>query len=432
MLETAPAPSIDSEIFDNLRREDIIGSIKEINNSYLYWDKIKYKKVEDLDPYKIWSTVKLLRRINYQQIQFSNTKFSYYATDYIQKSLHEFDMHIGGTMGAKSIIPDADKEQYLISSIMEEAISSSLIEGANTTRKKAKDMLRKETRPKNKSEQMIVNNYLTINYILKHKDESLTPEKLLHIHQLMCRKTLENPQEEGTFRQTNDIYVINHRTSEIAHTPIEHTQIDTFIHELCLFFNQDSHDFIHPIVKGIIMHFMIGWIHPFTDGNGRTARALFYWYLLKKGYWLTEYLSISKIIQGSKSHYENAYLYTENDDNDLSYFITYHLSVMHKAFESLKSYIQQKQKENIKLASFIKLPNINERQAHILKMLYDEPEAIFSVKEIQNRFSVANLTARTDLTTLAEKGYLEIIQVNKVKQNFIRSKNFNQLINNTF
>jgi len=68
---------------------------------------------------------------------------------------------------------------------------------------------------------------------------------------------------------------------------------------------------------------MIGWIHPFTDGNGRTARALFYWYMLKKGYWLTEYMSKSRIIQDTKKQYEKAYLSTKSDDNDLSYFISY-------------------------------------------------------------------------------------------------------------
>jgi Fic family protein len=429
IIQAAPKASISKEIISNLQKPDIISIVKNINNAYLYWDKIKYKKTDKVTAEVLWSTVKFTRTINYKQINFAGVHFNYYNTDYIQKSLHEFDMNIGGNMGAKGIIPEQDKERYLVSSIMEEAISSSLIEGANTTRKKAKEMLRKETRPKNKSEQMIVNNYITINHILKHKNEDLTPENLLHIHQLMCNKTLETSAEEGSFRDSDDIYVVNHTNSEIVYTPPEHQKIEELINELCNFFNNDNNDFVHPIVKGIIMHFMIGWIHPFTDGNGRTARALFYWFLLKKGYWLTEYLSISKIIQGSKNQYEKAYLYTEHDDNDLSYFITYHLQVMYKAFESLKTYIQEKQKDNLKIAYFIKIPNINERQAQILKMLNDEPEIVFSVKEIENRFTVSNYTARADLIGLVEKGYLEVIPVNKVKQNYVRSKQFNKLVN---
>jgi Fic family protein len=67
---------------------------------------------------------------------------------------------------------------------------------------------------------------------------------------------------------------------------------------------------------------MIGWIHPFTDGNGRTARAIFYWYMLKKGYWL-ENLSISRIIKDTlKLNMKKSILYSEADGNDLGYFIT--------------------------------------------------------------------------------------------------------------
>ena len=58
---------------------------------------------------------------------------------------------------------------------------------------------------------------------------------------------------------------------------------------------------------------MLAFIHPFVDGNGRTARSLVYWYMMKKGYWLTEYLSISRIIYRNKAQYEKAFLYTEAD-----------------------------------------------------------------------------------------------------------------------
>ena len=173
---------------------------------------------------------------------------------------------------------------------------------------------------------------------------------------------------------------------------------------------------------------MIGWIHPFTDGNGRTARALFYWYMLKKGYWLTEYLSISRIIQNSKSQYEKAYLYSESDENDLSYFITYHLKTMEKAFEALKEHIHRKQKEVFQAARFMAIPGVNDRMAQILKVLHDDPERILSIKEMESRFQVSSFTARNDLKSLVELGFLTVIQVNKKKQNFIRSTDFNAKI----
>ncbi|KAB1068980.1 Fic family protein [Tamlana sp. s12] len=429
MIEQAPKFEFSKKVVTNLQESEILSTIKSINDDYLYWDKVKYKKTK-FKPHELWNIVKLSRLLKSDSLAFGNYTFKYVNTDYIQKVVHFFDMNIGGYMGAKNIIPEEDKTRYLVSSIMEEAISSSQIEGANTTRKHAKEMLRKEIKPHTKSEQMIVNNYLTIKHITQNKLENLTPQNLLEIHRLISKDTLETKSEEGAFRTSNDIYVVDHLKSEVVHTPPHYKEVPDLINELCVFFNEDvdKDNFIHPLLKGIIIHFMIGFIHPFTDGNGRTARALFYWYLLKKGYWLTEYLSISKIIQDTKNQYEKAFIYTENDENDLSYFITYNLKVMEKAFEALKNYIQEKQKNHFKIARFIKIPNINERQAQLLKLVYDNPEIVFNTKEIENRFNVSNYTARTDLKGLVELGFLEIIPVNKVKRNFIKSIHFNELL----
>ena len=429
MIEQAPKFEFSKKVVNNLKEQETINIIKNINDAYLYWDKIKYKNTK-LTANELWNTVKLSRLLKSDNLSFGNYTFKYVNTDYIQKIVHFFDMNIGGYMGAKNIIPEEDKTRYLVSSIMEEAISSSQIEGANTTRKRAKEMLRKEIKPHTKSEQMIVNNYLTIKHITQNKLDNLTPENLLEIHRLISKDTLEAKKEEGAFRTSNDIYVVDHTKSEVVHTPPNYDEIPILIKELCVFFNEevDKDNFIHPLLKGIIIHFMIGFIHPFSDGNGRTARALFYWYLLKKGYWLTEYLSISKIIQDTKNQYEKAFIYTENDENDLSYFITYNLKVMEKAFEALKNYIQEKQKNHFKIARFIKIPNINERQAQLLKLVYDNPEIVFNTKEVENRFNVSNYTARTDLKGLVVLNFLDIIPVNKVKRNFIKSTNFNELL----
>ena len=301
MIEQAPKVTFTPKTFALANKPNVVLKIKEINNEYLFWDKIKYKNIDDLDPKQIWSIVKISREFNYKNLTFGKYNFNYVSTDYIQKILHYFDMNIGGYMGAKSIIPDADKTRYLVSSIMEEAISSSQMEGASTTRKKAKEMIQQEKKPRNKSEQMIMNNYITMKHIVQLKSDEISPEKILYLHKLITNGTLDDIEDEGMFRNNNDVHVVNHVNSEIVHTPPSHEEFNDLIKDLCDFFNNDNQNFIHPIIKGCIIHFMIGWIHPFSDGNGRTARALFYWYLLKKGYWLTEYLSISKINSDRKS-----------------------------------------------------------------------------------------------------------------------------------
>jgi len=427
MIEQPPKYKQDDNTISLMVKLQLDGILKNIQDDYLYWDKIKYKS-KDIKPEDLWNAVKLYRLINSNNIKFGKYRFQYMITDYMQRALHLFDMHIGGTLGSNIGIAETDKTKFIISSIMEEAISSSQMEGANTTRKKAKEMIQQELKPKNKSEQMIMNNFITMKHIVQHKDEEITPEKILYIHKLISNKTLDDYNDEGQFRDNDDIHVVNYIDSEIVHTPPSKDELNDLIKDLCEFFNNESSNFIHPIIKGCVIHFMVGWIHPFTDGNGRTARAIFYWYMLKKGYWLTEYLSISRIIKDTKNQYERSYLYSEIDENDLSYFVTYHIKTMEKAYDALKLYINRKQKEVFQAAKFMKIAFVNERMAQILKIVNDDSDRILNIKEIEKRFNISNFTARSDLKTLVSLGFLEIIQVNKKKQVFIKSKNFEQIL----
>lgn len=399
-------------------RADVRHLVDTINERYEYWSEVKYMSLpEGVSAENLWHCVKLSRLISSKEIDCDGYKFRLFVTDAMQRLCHRFDMNLGGYMGTQSFIPDEDKNRYLVSSNMEEAIASSQMEGAATTRKVAKDMLRKSISPRNRSEQMILNNFETIRYILDHKDEKFTVEQLLRIHRFMTEKTLDNPVDEGRFRTDDDVVVENGITHEVIHTPPPHDRIEALMRSLCEFFNtDDDENFIHPIIKGVIIHFFIGFIHPFVDGNGRTARAVFYWYMLSRGYWLTEYLSISSIIAKTKKQYEKAYLHTETDGNDLGYFVTYNLRVMERSYEELRKYIQRKIDEKNRTADFLRLGDINERQALILKWLDDDATLAFTVKELSNRFNVVDKTARDDLNSLVDKGLLETIAVNKVKR----------------
>lgn len=340
----------------------------------------------------------------------------------MQERLHEFDMNFGGTLASSDIVSEKNHQYYLLSSIMEEAIASSQMEGASTTRKSAKEMLRKHSKPKDRSQQMILNNYNTIRYLSEHKTDALTPELILEIHKRISEKTLEDPSDEGKFRSDNNIFVVNGLTGEVAHEPPSHEIITDMVSQLCRFANEDK-PFIHPIIKAIILHFMISFLHPFVDGNGRTARSVFYWYMLKKGYWLTEYLSISRVIFKSKDQYEKAFLYTEHDDYDLGYFVTYNLNVMHQAFDELKIYLDRKSRENSALMEY-RIPGLNERQVQILRICTEKPSSMFTSREMETRFNVSVKTARSDLEGLVEAGLLETVPINRRLKGYTRSRDF--------
>jgi len=413
-----------------LNSKELEAALYKVNEEYLYWDKVKYlTHYAGIEPIDIWAATKLRRKSSSYKVRFGKYAFFWNQNKSVQKYLHQFDLNIGGSLESGSPIRKDEKSRYLLSSIMEEAIASSQIEGAVTTRKAAKDMLRKNRTPRDTSEQMILNNFITIQKVVSLKDEDLTIERLLELHRTMTSHTLGNHADEGAFRTRDDIHVVDAIDGEIVHRPPSHTELPQLMDELIAFFNTNEDvNFIHPVIKGIIVHFMIGFIHPFSDGNGRTARTLFYLYLLKKGYWLTEYLSISRLILRSKTQYAKAFQYTEIDDNDLTYFITYKLRTMELAFDALREYLQRKIQEKKQLADLIAIGGINDRQALILKWFNEEGELYLTVKETEQRLGVSNQTARTDLLKLAERNLLKILPLNKKTEAFIKGDEFDNLL----
>ena len=425
MIEKAPIIDISDNIDTvmNLIHDPNLQTLyKKIEDEYLYWDKVKYLTPKGVDPQLFWGAVKMKRQMQLQTIRFGKYTFSFMITPLMQSLLHEFDLKMGGSLSANGVISPRDRQIYLVNSIMEEAIASSQMEGASTTRKVAKDMLRKELRPKNRSQQMIVNNYATIKQLVEEKGQVLDLNMLLDIHRSITTNTLDNPEDEGRLRQTDDIYVIDAITGSVAHTPPSHTEIEELLHDLFAFASdKDESNFIHPIIKGIILHFMLAWIHPFVDGNGRTARSLVYWYMLKKDYWMTEYLSISRVIYKNKKRYERMFLYTEADHMNMTYFILHNLQVMKKAYEDLKTYLSMKMEERNSVLQYCDIEGINERQMQILKIINDTPSLVLTSLEVSNRFGISDKTARTDLKVLTELGYLKRIPINKKQSGYIKA-----------
>jgi Fic family protein len=419
------------EFFAVFQDTESYQKLNEIDKEYPYWERFKYK-VRGIkhDPELLWAAVKLSRLKGLLFIQVSSLpgfKFKYTTTQSILKLLHHFDMNLGGVLEGRSIIPSEDKTRYLISSIMEEAIASSQLEGAATTRQIAKEMLRSNRKPQNHSEKMILNNYLTIKKVIERKGEKLCKELVLDLHKTISSGTLKNPENEGKFRTSNNVNVVDDVTGDIFYQPPNAEHIEKLMNDFCEFANAIDKDleFIHPIIRGIILHFLIGYIHPFVDGNGRTARAIFYWYLIKKGYWLVEYMSISKVIIRAPAQYARAYLYTEFDENDLTYFIDYNLKCMDIALKNLQSYIERKVMEKKNLIHLIQYENINERQAEILRSLIVDNQQRFTIAEVEGRFGVVYQTARTDLYGLANLGYLKERKYGK-KLIFFKSEEFDK------
>lgn len=407
-----PQTDLDTKVLT--RSSALKCNITDSKGRYLHWDKLRFlSPPEGSSSEQWWASIKHARRQMYKHININDPNgksFMFLYSDEIMSSLHWLDQNASGMIGSSlPIVNSQMKNTYLIRSLIEEAITSSQLEGASTTWRVAKEMLRQGRKPSDKNEQMIYNNYIAMQFIREYKQEKLTPQILLELQKILTENTLEDESHSGYFRRVeDDVKVVSYR-GDILHVPPAAELLTQRVKNLCDFSNQATSDiFLHPIIKSIILHFLIGYEHPFVDGNGRTARALFYWSMAQQNYWLIEFISISKIIKKAPVKYGKAYLHTETDENDLTYFIIHQLEIIKEAINDLYLYIDKKTKEISSAEELFstskKLKDkLNYRQLALIKHALKHPGFIYKITEHQNSHGIVYQTARTDLLQLSDK-----------------------------
>ena len=318
------------------RLSAILDAVRDIapNGKYHHWDTLRnYPRPSGLSHREWWLGVKLRRQGLARTLPLSDPSgraFHYLLPDPIPERLHEFDLQAGGALQMPTAIANpATKEQYYVNSLIEEAVTSSQLEGASTTRRVAADMLRSRRHPRDRSEQMIHNNYQAMLHIGEMGPEALTPNAIPNLHRIVTTNALDDASAAGRLRSRSEQITVVDPYGEILHEPPPAEQLPQRMAELCDFANGTSPaGFVHPVVRSILLHFWLAYDHPFVDGNGRTARALFYWSARRHGYWLVEYLSISSILRKAAPQYGRAFLDSETDENDLTYFLLHHIRVL--------------------------------------------------------------------------------------------------------
>jgi Fic family protein len=158
----------------------------------------------------------------------------------------------------------------------------------------------------------------------------------------------------------------------------------------------------------VLLHCWLAYDHPFEDGNGRTARALFYWSMGRQGYWLTQYLSISQVFRRAPARYGRAFLYSETDDRDTTYFLLFHLAAIKRAIEGLHVYLQRKMREVREFERLVhSSDDFNYRQLALLGHAARHPDQTYTYRSHARSYNVTFQTARTDLLALRDRGLLE-------------------------
>jgi Fic family protein len=383
---------------------------------YLHWDRLRrLDPPEDLSSEEWWWKIKFDRQGGLRELPLRDRDgipFAYGLPDLILKSLRLVDRHCSGEVAMDDAITSerGAQQRYLVNSLMEEAIRSSQLEGATTSRRSAKELLRSGREPKDRSERMILNNYRALQFMRSELGGPLSREAVLELHRIVTDGTLDDPSAAGRLQRPGEdrVAVYDRDDGRRIHVPPPAEELPERLQRLCDFANEDedSERFVHPVIRAILLHFCLAYDHPFEDGNGRTARILFFWSMREQDYWLVEYLPISKILREAPAQYERAFLESETDGGDTTYFLLHQLQTIERAIEDLHGYLRRKSGEIREIEELIHGGDFNHRQLTVLSDALRHPDSSFSFGGHAGVNRVTHETARSDLSQLAKQGLL--------------------------
>lgn len=379
---------------------------------YLPWDKIRHKvPPEGLTHEEWWAGIKFTRRQMQRALPLPDVDgrpFTFALPDAVLEALEHISRDASGQISiGEQVTNPGTRDRYLVNSLIEEAINSSQLEGASTTRRVAKEMIRVGRIPRDRDERMIFNNYQAMRRIGEIRSERLTVDLVKEIHGMVTEGTLDSPNASARFQLSGEERIgVFTDSGVLLHRPPPAEVLEARVERLCAFANGDLDEgYIPPVIRAITLHFMIGYEHPFEDGNGRTARALFYWSMLNQGYWLMEYVAISPILKQAPTRYARSYVYSEDDESDLTYFHLHQLDVLRRAIAALQEYLSVKAGEVRELERTISgISAFNHRQIALLQHALRNPDSAVTAQSHMASHNVSYETARQDLTRLEENG----------------------------
>lgn len=416
-MYVASPPSVTIRKFERVRHLIEMPVDHRWNEEYIHWDKVRHlDPPDDLTHEEWWWKIKFERRAGLRELPLTDPggkAFHYGLPDTVLRGLRHVDRRVSGEVAMEEVVTSdrQAREGYLVNSLMEEAIRSSQLEGATTSRRVAKDLLRSGREPTDRSERMIANNFRALQFMRTEIGDSLTPEAVLELHRVVTEGTLPNPETAGRLQQPGEVRVaVFDRDDEPPiFTPPPASQLPERMRKLCEFANEGDYAerFVHPVIRAILLHFWLAYDHPFEDGNGRTARILFFWSMRKQGYWLVEYLPISKILREAPAKYARAFLETETDEGDTTYFLVHQLRVIERAVDQLHRYLRRKTEEVRETVKLLRGDeSFNFRQLALLSDALRHPDRSYALGKHAEIHRVTHETARADLGTLVDRGLL--------------------------
>ncbi len=371
--------------------------IRQFMDRYLTREEIAYRLPVSLPITKFWPVIDKARRDASIQLPLKTQSGENFR--FVVNSTIETQCDAVAAMARHSYLLDALPPEIAEEATIDEAVWSSVIEGAFTSRAEAAKIIRQDKQPVNKSEQMVKNNYQAMLYVLEHLEEPITAQTLIDIAGIVTR----NASDEAVdgFR-TVPVYVAGREG--VIYTPPAAEQVPVMMGDLLLFIQTSE---LHPLFKACIAHFYFVYVHPFTDGNGRTARALSYMMLLRTGYDFFRYFSVSGLIAEERNGYYKSMRHVEAAGDDMTYFIDYYSAMLARSVARMEKHLLRRVLADKTMKALETGGLLNNRQLKGARWLLESDDVSVTVDAWKKKYKTATETARQDLLLLCDAGVLE-------------------------
>lgn len=328
-------------------------------------------------------------------------KFWFYPADVIHKKIDEIEK-LGKSLYEQINKNITFKNDFLLDSSIEEAITSAIYEGAHSTRAQAEQLIASGDRPKSKDEWMLINNLQAMKWVKENQSAPLTRDAILRIHKIVTENTLEGDDAnfQGKFR--NDTVFVG------SHEGIKHAKIEQAIDEM-IQLTTNNPRYFHPLLKGILVHYFMGYIHPFFDGNGRAARTLFYFKSIRNQLDYVELLSVSAYLRSHGKQYEKSFEKVKDNEYDLTYFIDFCLDSMSSALKE----VSRKVNYLLRMMDLKDEFGLSQTQVGLMQRMALHKFRTIDIEEYAQQISKSREFARQELKHLLDLDLVSEIKVSK-------------------
>ena len=330
-------------------------------------------------------------------------KPKFVITNKINNSLLEIERARGFLEAAKL------KEEWIkemqSEAIILESHHSTHIEGTQLTLKQAREILAgKSLRGIRKDDRQELLNYRrAMDFVAEYlgKKSEITEDLIKKIHRILVKDVRGGSLEPGRYRRAQN-YVVNSLTGEIIYTPPPPSKVPKLMGEFIRWLNEETG--ISPVLIAGIAQYQFVDIHPFLDGNGRTARLLCTLILYQNGYDFKKLFSLSEYYDKDRPSYYNAIQSVRNNDMDMTYWLEYFTEGLKNQLIEVKIKGEMAIKKEVILEKAKRL-NLNQRQQEILLYLVEEKRV--SVEKIVRKFNWVRRTVQRDLVKLVNLGFVK-------------------------